>query len=73
MFCCAEPDPNDLGVVENLPKGEYVIWNYGSRHLVKCLRPDGKYYYLNDNDFSRNGISGYDAHQYHDKTRVLIK
>lgn len=72
MVGCVEPDPNNLGRVERLPSGEYVIWNYGSRHIVKCLRSDGKYYYLNDNDFWKNGISGHDAHQYREKTRIVI-
>ena len=61
-----------MGRVEVLPKGEYVIWNTGSRHIVKCLRNDGKYYWLNDNDFERNNISGHDAHQYRDKTKIII-
>lgn len=73
LSCGRNQDPNDLGIVEILPSGEYTIWNYGSRHLVKCLRPDGKYYYLNDNDFEKNGIDGHDAHQYHDKTKIIIK
>jgi hypothetical protein len=66
-------DTNDLGVVTYLPKGEYIIWNTGSRHIVKCLKTDGTYYWLNDAYFSRNGIEGYDAHQYHYKTKVIIK
>lgn len=66
-------DPNDKGLVERLPKGKYVIWNYGSRHIVKCLREDGTYYWLNDADFDKNGISGYDAHQYTDKTNIVIE
>ena len=70
---CVKPDPNNLGTVKILPKGEYTIWNTGSRHIVKCLRPDGKYYWLNDNNFSRNGINGYDAHQYRNKTKIVIK
>lgn len=81
LFICAvlmacvnkNNDPNDLGVVTDLPKGEYIIWNSGSRHMVKCLKKDGTYYWLNDANFSRNGIRGYDAHQYYDKTKVIIK
>lgn len=57
-------DPKHLGYVERVPKGLYIIVNYGSRHVVKCIRPDGKYYTLNDAYFSINNIPGYDAHQY---------
>jgi hypothetical protein len=71
--CAGKPDPNYLGYVEKLPKGEYVIYNYGSRHIVRCERTDGKYYSLNDGNFSKNGIPGYDAHQYRNKTKVIIK
>jgi len=74
LFSCnSSKSPNDLGRAEVLPKGEYVIWNTGSRHIVKCLRNDGKYYWLNDNDFERNNISGHDAHQYRYKTKIIIK
>ena len=74
LFSCnSSKSPNDLGRVEVLPKGEYVIWNTGSRHIVKCLRNDGKYYWLNDNDFKQNHISGHDAHQYRYKTKIIIK
>ena len=66
LGCNQRRNPNDLGVVKILPKGEYIIWNTGSRHIVKCLRPDGKYYWLNENYFSVNGISGRDAHKYRD-------
>lgn len=73
MSCGAPDDPNYLGYVEYLAKGEYIIYNYGSRHMVKCIRPDGKYYMLNDSDFEQNGIQGYDAHQYREKTKIIIK
>lgn len=74
IISCNRPhDPNDMGTVEILPKGEYIIYNIGSRHIVKCIRPDGKYYWLNDANFSINNIPGYDAHQYIDKTRITIK
>ena len=66
-------DPNDKGIVEKLPAGKYVIWNCGSRHIVKCLGEDGTYYWLNDTDFHKNRIPGYDAHQYHDKKIIIIK
>jgi hypothetical protein len=71
--CGSPKDPNNLGLVERLPKGEYVIWNYGSRHIVKCENNQGKFYYLNDAHFSQNGINGYDAHQYREKTKITIK
>ena len=74
LFSCARPkDDNYLGYVEVLPKGEYIIYNYGSRHIVRCDRTDGKYYSLNDANFNLNGIPGYDAHQYHNKTKIIIK
>lgn len=73
MSCNMPHDPNNLGTVEILPKGEYIIYNIGSRHTVKCIRPDGKYYWLNDANFSINNIPGYDAHQYIDKTKITIK
>lgn len=75
LMSCGGPqdDANKLGLVERLPKGTYIIYNYGSRHIVKCVRPDGKYYYLNDSDFEINGIDGYDANQYHEKTKIIIK
>lgn len=65
-------DKNDLGLITKLPKGEYVIWNYGSRHIVKCLRVDGKYYYLNDTHFKSNGIDARGAHEFYDKTTITI-
>jgi len=71
--CNNKKNANDLGLVELLPKGDYIIWNTGSRHLVKCLRNDGKYYWLNDADFDENGINGYDAHQYYNKTKIIVK
>lgn len=71
--CNSSTNPNDLGLVDKLPKGEYIIWNQGSRHIVKCLRSDGKYYWLNDAHFKANGIDGYDAHQYMEKTKIIIK
>lgn len=71
--CNGPQDPNDMGSVMYLPKGEYIIWNSGSRHVVKCVKSDGKVYWLNDHDFWKNGIEGYDAHQYHDKTKITIK
>jgi hypothetical protein len=74
LISCASPkDPNDLGSVERLPKGEYIIWNSGSRHVVKCQNSEGKFYWLNDAYFQENGISGYDAHQYTNKTKITIK
>lgn len=66
-------DPNNLGLVTKLPKGEYVIWNYGSRHIVKCETSDGKFYYLNDVHFRENGIDARDAHEFHYKTTVKIR
>lgn len=66
-------NPNNMGLVTYLPKGEYTIWNYGSRHIVKCVDSHGKIYLLNDGDFSKNGIKGYDAHQYRNKTKIVIK
>jgi hypothetical protein len=71
--CNSSRDKNDMGVVEKLPKGDYIIWNTGSRHIVKCVKEDGYVYWLNDANFSINGIDGYDAHQYHDKTKITIK
>jgi hypothetical protein len=74
MVNCNGPrDKNDMGIVEILPKGNYIIWNSGSRHIVKCAKDDGKTYWLNDADFQKNGIDGYDAHQYHDKTKITIE
>ena len=43
--CNAPRDKNDMGTVERLPKGDYTIWNTGSRHIVKCVKEDG-YVYL---------------------------
>ena len=71
--CNSPKDKNDRGCVERLPKGNYTIWNTGSRHIVKCLKDDGTIYWLNDADFNQNGIDGYDAHQYHDKTQITIQ
>jgi hypothetical protein len=71
--CNGTRDKNDMGIVEKLPKGNYTIWNTGSRHIVKCAKDDGKVYWLNDADFKQNGIDGYDAHQYHDKTQITIE
>lgn len=71
--CNAPKDNNYLGNVEKLPAGKYTIKNWGSRHIVRCERPDGKYYTLNDSDFDINNIDGYDAHQYHEPTRIVIK
>lgn len=73
LGCAGPKDPNDLGLVERLPKGEYVIWNTGSRHMVKCQNTEGKSYWLNDAHFEENGIPGYDAHQYREKTKIIIK
>jgi hypothetical protein len=74
LISCAGPkDPNYMGYVERLPKGEYVIWNTGSRHIVRCVNKEGKYYSLNDSHFAENGIPGYDAHQYREKTKIVIK
>lgn len=68
-----EPDINYLGYVDKLPKGEYTIYNYGSRHIVKCDRHDGKYYYLNDVNFDLNNIKGHDAHEYINPTKIVIQ
>lgn len=73
LSCNVQKDKNDLGLVTYLPKGEYIIYNTGSRHIVKCLKPDGKYYWLNDVNFRINNIPGYDAHQYHDRTKIIIR
>lgn len=74
LSSCAKPsEPKCLGLVNKLPKGEYVIWKYGSRHIVKCLNSKGKFYFLNDTNFSVNGIKGYGAHEYHKKTKIIIK
>ena len=71
--CNGPKDINDMGSIEKLPKGNYTIWNSGSRHVVKCVKDDGKIYWLNDCDFKINGIDGYDAHQYINKTKITIK
>lgn len=71
--CNAPKYKNDMGTVERLPNGNYTIWNIGSRHMVKCLKDDGKVYWLNDANFNQNGIDGYDAHQYINKTQITIK
>lgn len=73
IISCSNSDTNSLGVVEKLPKGNYIIYNYGSRHIVRCEKSNGKYYYLNDYYFKQNGIPGYDAHQYRNKTKITIK
>ncbi len=73
ISCAGEKDPNYLGYVEKLPPGEYIICNYGSRHMVKCVNKYGKWYMLNDADFEINGIPGYDAHQYRNETKIIIK
>lgn len=71
--CNTPKDKNDMGLVESLPKGDYIIWNTGSRHIVKCVKDDGKVYWFNDADFQKNGIDGYDAHQYRHKTKIKIQ
>ncbi len=74
LFSCnTSVDTNNLGTVTKLPPGEYLIWNTGSRHIVKCLKTNKEYYYLNDVHFKINGIPGYDAHQYTDITKIIIK
>jgi hypothetical protein len=73
VSCAQERSPYDKGSVEYLPSGEYIIWNTGSRHIVKCVDTNGYYYWLNDGYFQQNGIPGYDAHEYHEKTRITIK
>jgi len=80
VLSCAGPQEKDregnsiyLGYIEKLPKGEYVIYNWGSRHIVRCERKDGKYYTLNDSRFSLNNIPGHDAHQYRNRTKISIK
>ena len=73
ISCANKKDSNDLGYVEKLPKGTYTIYNYGSRHIVRCVNSEGKYYHLNDGNFDINGIPGHDAHQYSNKTVVIIK
>lgn len=72
VISCNNTDPNYLGNVERLPKGEYRIYNYGSRHTVRCVQKDGKYFYLNDHNFSKNGIPGHDANEYYEKDFVYI-
>ena len=71
--CANKKDNKYLGYVNKLLKGEYIIYNYGSRHIVKCVKPDGTYYCLNDGNFELNGIPGRDAHKYHEKTKIIIK
>ncbi len=73
VSCSSYESPYDMGSVEYLPKGEYLIWNTGSRHVVKCVGTDGYIYWLNDGYFEQNGIPGYDAHQYREKTKIIIK
>lgn len=71
--CAGKKDPNYLGHIRKLPPGEYIIYSYGSRHIVKCVKSDGKWYSLNDADFEENNIPGYDAHQYLEETKITIK
>lgn len=75
LVSCGGANTNDnyLGYVKELPKGTYMIKNQGSRHIVRCYREDGKYYNLNDANFKINGISGYDAHQYRELTKIIVK
>ena len=73
MACSNTKDPNDMGTVTYLPKGKYVIQNTGSRHMVRCVKTDGKIYWLNDNNFEENGIPAKDAHQFRNQTRITIK
>lgn len=74
IYSCAESrSPNDLGLTQILPKGEYVIYNTGSRHMVKCIDSKGQYYWLNDSYFNLNGIPGRDAHEYRNPTKIIIK
>jgi hypothetical protein len=74
IFACGpkQNDPNDMGNVEYLPKGDYIIQNTGSRHMVRCVKSDGKIYWLNDAYFKQNGIPAKDAHQFHNKTKITI-
>lgn len=71
--CNSPKDKNDMGTVEVLPKGNYTIWNSGSRHLVKCQKDNGNIYWLSDMDFEKNGIHGTDAHDYIQKTQITIE
>ena len=74
LISCGSPkNPNDCGYTDQLPKGEYVIWNAGSRHIVKCQNLEGKFYWLNDANFVINGIKGSDAQQFINKTKFIIK
>lgn len=74
LLSCAGPkDSNHLGYVKILPEGTYKVINKGSRHIVYCYREDGKYYTLNDGNFSKNGIPGRDAHQYRNLTIVKVR
>jgi hypothetical protein len=73
LVSCVERKRDNSFRVEKLPAGEYTIYNYGSRHIVRCIKSDGRVFYLNDNDFKQNGINGYDAHQYRNPTKVTIK
>lgn len=72
VSCNSEPNPNYLGRVDILPKGAYTLQNSGSRHMVKCVREDGKYYYLCDTRFKENGINAWDASQFYNLTYVMI-
>lgn len=71
--CNSKPDPNYLGYVHILPKGEYTIKQGGSRHIVRCTTKEGKYYLLNDSYFEENGIEGRDAHEYPNPTEITIE
>lgn len=71
--CNSEPNPNYLGRVDILPKGGYTLQNSGSRHMVKCTREDGKYYYLCDTRFKENGINAWDASQFLKPTYIMIE
>jgi len=76
ILSCASPQEKNsmyLGYVKKLPKGEYIIYNWGSRHIIRCEKKDGKYYTLNDSYFKLNNIPGYDAHQYRIRTKISIK
>lgn len=74
FISCNQPkDKRDLGLVKQLPKGKYIIWNTGSRHIIKCLNEEGNYYWLNDANFDINGIEGHDAHQYTNMTEIVIE
>lgn len=71
--CAGKKDNNYMGYVEKLPPGEYIIYNYGSRHIVKCVNNKGEWFSLNDSNFEQNGIPGNDAHEYIKQTKIIIK